>query len=271
MRRRTLGCVLCAGGCAAASAVYQTFGHGVTSRAMTWAFLVPLLGGAVHLWAWGIARGRSVFPALARPWQNLLIRRSLEKPVYKEKLRLRSYGVPGDGDNVFLEMKKKVQGVVYKRRICLPLDRAMACLAQGTVPAAGGQIGREIAYMLRRYRLRPAVLLAYDRTAYTELEPSPNRLRITIDRDIRSRQTDLDLRLGAAGESLLAPGMRLMEIKTAHAIPLWLCAALDQNEIRPTSFSKYGRVYEARMRAGQARAMRPAAVKGGVCDAVCHV
>ena len=83
---------------------------------------------------------------------SLLIRRSLEKPVYKEKLRLRSYGVPGDGDNVFLEMKKKVQGVVYKRRICLPLDRAMACLAQGTVPAAGGQIGREIAYMLRRYR-----------------------------------------------------------------------------------------------------------------------
>ena len=65
----------------------------------------------------------------------------------------------------------------------------MACLAQGTIPAAGGQIGREIAYMLRRYRLRPAVLLAYDRTAYTELEPSPNRLRITIDRDIRSRQT----------------------------------------------------------------------------------
>ena len=39
---------------------------------MTWAFLVPLLGGAVHLWAWGIARGRSVSPALARPWQNLL-------------------------------------------------------------------------------------------------------------------------------------------------------------------------------------------------------
>lgn len=176
---------------------------------------------------------------------SLLIRRSLEKPVYKEKLRLRSYGVPGDGDNVFLEMKKKVQGVVYKRRICLPLDRAMACLAQGTIPAAGGQIGGRSPTCCAGYRLRPAVLLAYDRTAYTELEPSPNQLRITIDRDIRSRQTDLDLRLGAAGESLLAHGMRLMEIKTAHAIPLWLCAALDQNEIRPTSFSKYGRVYEA--------------------------
>ena len=202
---------------------------------------------------------------------SLLIRRSLEKPVYKEKLRLRSYGVPGDTDNVFLEVKKKVRGVVYKRRICLPLAQAMECLAQGSVPAAGGQIGREIAYMLRRYRLRPAVLLAYDRTAYAELEPSPNRLRITIDRDIRSRQTDLELRLGSAGESLLAPGMRLMEIKTAHAIPLWLCAVLDQNEIRPTSFSKYGRVYEAHMRAAQARAPRPDAVKEGVCDAVCHV
>ena len=166
--------------------------------------------------------------------------------------------------------EEKVRGVVYKRRICLPLARAMECLAQGSVPAAGGQIGREIAYMLRRYRLQPAVLLAYDRTAYAELEPSPNQLRITIDRDIRSRQTDLDLRLGAAGE-LLAPGMRLMEIKTAHAIPLWLCAALDQNEIRPTSFSKYGRVYEARMRAAQARAVRPAIVKGGLPDAVCHV
>ena len=185
---------------------------------------------------------------------SLLIRRSLEKPVYKEKLRLRSYGVPREMDNVFLEVKKKVRGVVYKRRICLPLAQAMECLAQGSVPAAGGQIGREIAYMLRRYRLRPAVLLAYDRTAYAELEPSPNRLRITIDRDIRSRQTDLDLRLGSVGDPLLAPGMRLMEIKTAHAIPLWLCAALDQNEIRPTSFSKYGRVYEAHMRAGQARA-----------------
>lgn len=202
---------------------------------------------------------------------SLLIRRSLEKPVYKEKLRLRSYGVPREMDNVFLEVKKKVRGVVYKRRICLPLAQAMECLAQGSVPAADGQIGREIAYMLRRYRLRPAVLLAYDRTAYAELEPSPNRLRITIDRDIRSRQTDLDLRLGAAGELLLAPGMRLMEIKTAHAIPLWLCAALDQNEIRPTSFSKYGRIYEAHMRAGQARAMRPAFVKGGVADAFCHV
>ncbi len=71
-RRRVLGCALCAAGCAAASAVYQAFRHGVTSRAMTWAFLVPLLGGAAHQGAWGLTSGRSVAPALARPWQNLL-------------------------------------------------------------------------------------------------------------------------------------------------------------------------------------------------------
>lgn len=162
--------------------------------------------------------------------------------------------------------------MVYKRRICLPLDRAMACLAQGTIPAAGGQIGREIAYMLRRYRLRPAVLLAYDRTACTELEPSPNQLRITIDRDIRSRQTDLDLRLGAAGESLLAPGHASdgNQDRARHPAVAVRCAGSKRDpshivfQIRP-------RVWRPGMRAGQARAMRPAAVKGGVCDAVCHV
>ena len=94
---------------------------------------------------------------------SLLIRRSLEKPVYKEKLRLRSYGVPGEEDDVFLE------------------------------------------------------------------------------------------------------------IKTARAIPMWLCAALDQYGIRQTSFSKYGRVYERSLCAGQTRAVRPAAAKGGIADAVCHV
>ena len=202
---------------------------------------------------------------------SLLIRRSLEKPVYKEKLRLRSYGVPGEEDDVFLEIKTKVSGVVYKRRVRMSLAHAMECLARGAVDKADGQIGREIAYMLSRYRLHPAVVLAYDRTAYAEMEPSPDRLRITIDRNIRSRRTDLDLRLGAEGGPLLSPGMRLMEVKTARAIPMWLCAALDQYGIRQTSFSKYGRVYERSLCAGQTRAVRPAAAKGGIADAVCHV
>ena len=202
---------------------------------------------------------------------SLLIRRSTQKPAYKEKLRLRSYGVPADGDDVFLEIKKKVRGVVYKRRVRMPLAQAMACLSGSGTAAGQGQIGREIAYMLSRYDLHPAVFLAYDRTAYAELTPTPDRLRITIDRDIRSRRTALDLRLGDAGAPLLAPGMRLMEIKTARAIPLWLCMALDQNAVFPTSFSKYGRVYEAHMRAGRMPSAPAFAAEGGLNDACCHV
>ena len=41
-----------------------------------------------------------------------LIRASLEKPAYKEKLRVRSYGVPTETDRVFVELKRKFDGVV---------------------------------------------------------------------------------------------------------------------------------------------------------------
>lgn len=179
---------------------------------------------------------------------SLLIRRSVDKPAYKEKLRLRSYGVPGDDDTVYLEIKKKMAGVVYKRRVGMSVRQAMDCLEGGHVPG-DTQIGRELDYMFGRYHPRAALVLAYDRTAYAETEETPDRLRLTIDRNIRSRENALDLRLGDWGAPLLQPDMRLMEVKTARAIPLWLCAALDQYQVRPASFSKYGSVYAARMRA----------------------
>ena len=59
-----------------------------------------------------------------------LIRESLDKPVYKEKLRVRSYGPASAGDEVFVELKKKVQGVVYKRRIAMPGIQDEACLSR---------------------------------------------------------------------------------------------------------------------------------------------
>lgn len=202
---------------------------------------------------------------------SLLIRRSTEKPIYKEKLRLRSYGVPTDSDGVFLEIKKKVHGVVYKRRVLMSAAQAMECLSAGHIPDETGQIGREIDYMLGHYRLKPAVYLAYDRTAYAGLFPTPDQLRITIDRNIRYRRTRLDLRLGDEGEPVIAPSLRLMEIKTARAIPLWLCAALEQNAIMPTSFSKYGHVYEEHMRARVLPSVGSAARKVGVLDAFRYV
>ncbi len=58
-----------------------------------------------------------------------LIRASLEKPVYKEKLRLRTYGVPQDGSSAFIEIKKKYKGIVYKRRITADYAQALDYLS----------------------------------------------------------------------------------------------------------------------------------------------
>lgn len=179
-----------------------------------------------------------------------LIRASLDKPVYKEKLRLRSYGAASEETDVFLELKKKYKGVVYKRRIELPLWQAEAAM-EGLSPLPDCQIGREIAYTLKFYRdLRPAVYLCYDRSAWFGSDDPT--LRATFDRAIRFRTEDMRLSASTGGRHLLMPGWSLMEVKTAAAIPLWLVEALEAGEIRQASFSKYGEAYKAltRERAG---------------------
>ncbi len=172
-----------------------------------------------------------------------LIRASLEKPVYKEKLRLRSYGPAAPGDAVFLELKKKYKGVVYKRRVSLPLETAEDYFAgRGQLPDLG-QIGREIEYFHRFYGvLRPMVYLCYDRTAYYARDD--HDLRVTFDRNIGWRQEAVRLAAPAGGRRLLAPDMSLMEIKAAAAIPLWLVALLSRYGIRQATFSKYGEAYK---------------------------
>ena len=176
--------------------------------------------------------------------EHLLIRRSLDKPRYKEKLRLRCYGVPTEDSIAFAEVKKKFKGVVYKRRISLPYRDAVAFLAGGSVeiPVDDAQIAREILWMFRLYPgLSPALALHYQRSAYyASDDPS---LRITVDSDIRFRTYDLDLRAGETGEHLLSPDARLLELKIAGSMPLWLSSALDACRIFPTSFSKYGKAY----------------------------
>ena len=172
-----------------------------------------------------------------------LIRSSLEKPVYKEKLRMRSYGPVKADDTVFLELKKKYKGVVYKRRIELP-QRVAADYMRGRILLPdSGQIGREIDYFRHFYaRLRPAVYLSYDRCAWYE-RGDPN-LRVTFDRSIAWRQTDMSLRAAPGGKLLLRPDQSLLEIKTAGAIPLWLVETLDACSVRQASFSKYGEAYK---------------------------
>lgn len=174
-----------------------------------------------------------------------LIRRSLEKPVFKEKLRVRSYGVPTVCDPVFLEIKRKYKGVVYKRRATLPYGRLLTYLDTGQHPLEDSQIWNEIEYCMQLYKVQPKLFLAYDRIAFRGLD-MPN-LRVTFDSNIRYRQTRLSLSAGDDGERLLPQGKYIMEIKSDGAIPLWLCEILDAAQVYPTPFSKYGNVYQKQL------------------------
>lgn len=172
-----------------------------------------------------------------------LIRASLEKPAYKEKLRLRSYGVTEPGGEVFLELKKKYKGIVYKRRITLPEDAAGEFIAGRAPLGEHGQIGREIEYFTAFYApLLPAVHLSYERSAWFSREDRD--LRITFDKNIRFRQEDVSLTLPAGGRRILPEGESLMEIKAAAALPLWLVSELDTLGIFQSTFSKYGEAYK---------------------------
>ncbi len=176
---------------------------------------------------------------------NALIRRSLSKPQYKEKLRLRSYGVPGQDSKVYLEIKKKFNGVVNKRRTALTPKEAYEFTSTGQKPEIkdymNKQVINEIEYILKLYDLEPKLYLAYDRKALFSRE---NRdLRITFDTNIRTRREDLRLESGDHGEALLREGQWLMEIKAEKSLPVWLCHLLSEHRIFKTSFSKYGREY----------------------------
>lgn len=168
-----------------------------------------------------------------------IIRRSLEKPSYKEKMRLRSYGTPRGDTKVFLELKKKYDSVVYKRRADMTYDAAMKFIEQ---PLPYSQITREIAYFMEFYgTLYPAMFISYAREAFFGADDRD--LRITFDTDILWRAEDVGLAAGVYGSPILAPGTVLMELKIARAVPLWLSAALAREKIYPTSFSKYGMAY----------------------------
>lgn len=171
-----------------------------------------------------------------------LIRTSLSKPVYKEKLRLRAYGVPDMDTKVFLEIKKKFKGIVNKRRTTMKLDEAYSFAETGVRPEIkpymNRQVLNEITYFLKIYDLKPKLYLAYDRVAYFE-RGNPD-LRISFDTNIRSRRYDVRLESGDYGEQLLDKDTYLMEIKTGRAKPLWLAHMLTELGIKRNSFSKYG-------------------------------
>ena len=193
---------------------------------------------------------------------NRLIRASIEKPAFKEKLRVRCYNLNDDDKNVYVEMKRKYDGVVYKRRIACK-EGAVAALIKGEKQAGGknevksgaqtdkpqigggtqtSQIGKELDYFTRFYgNLVPKILILCEREAFCDKESD---LRVTFDENIRYRADDLNFYSSLDGENLLPDDCVLMELKSGSAFPLWLCRILGEQNIRKQSFSKYGSAYE---------------------------
>ncbi|MBO7376211.1 MAG: polyphosphate polymerase domain-containing protein [Clostridia bacterium] len=175
-----------------------------------------------------------------------LISASIENPLFKEKIRLRSYGIATDDSPVFLELKRKAYGIVYKRRVESTIPLVNKFFAKDGDICAGGQINSELVYFRDYYRdLAPACLIIYDRTAFFEPD---GELRLTIDSCPRYRTDDMDIRHPVDGIPLLDPGCSVLEIKVQESMPLWLTEILSRGRIYKTSFSKVGAAYKMQMR-----------------------
>ena len=178
--------------------------------------------------------------------ENSVIRSSLARPYYKEKLRLRSYTSPTpDNGEVFLEIKKKTGGIVHKRRAVMTLEDAYNFIEKGVRPAAAtyinAQVINEIDFFLHQYRVHPAAYIGYRRKAF--FGKDDKNFRITFDTNIRTRRDHVCLKADCRGEPLLDDGQYLMEVKIPGAVPLWLADLLSEHQIYKTSFSKYGTEY----------------------------
>ena len=171
-----------------------------------------------------------------------LIRRSIEKPLYKEKIRVRSYSNKNENGIVFVELKKKYKKVVYKRRISMSEKEAMKWLNGEVELENPSQIEKEITYCLSYYKgLRPTLYLAYDREAYFSKDESD--FRVTFDENVLCREQDFSLNSATKGIPILEKNQVLMEIKCSGGIPLWMTEILSREKLYKTSFSKYGTAY----------------------------
>ena len=172
---------------------------------------------------------------------NDLIINSIDKPLFKEKIRVRSYGIPNEYDNVFLEIKTKNNGVVGKRRIAISLNEFNDFLENHNYDK-NNQIMKEIVYHFEYYKLVPKRFIAYDRKSFVGI--NNKNLRITVDANLRSREDNLCFEAGSSGCKYFDKPHYIVEIKTPNSIPLWLAKILSELKIYPMSFSKYGSIYK---------------------------
>lgn len=171
-----------------------------------------------------------------------LIRHSITKPYFKEKIRVRSYNTPNKESMVYLEIKKKVDGVVGKRRIGMTLSDFNNYLKNNKlIENENIQIKKELDYYFKLYSLYKKMYLSYDREAYYQKD---NRdFRVTFDSNITARSYNLELDKGSYGEYILSPDKCVMEVKTLGAMPIWFVKILNECNIMPCGYSKYGEAY----------------------------
>ena len=184
-----------------------------------------------------------------------LIRRSLEHPRFKEKFRLRAYGDWEPGQKFFAEIKKKLNGVVYKRRVFCSEEEFAGLLSGQLMATESTQIQREILYLFSRFPLSPSALIKYEREALFSTEEK--ELRITFDSNVRGSDMDHISFSSENEKNILScfPGKEyLMEIKFPSSAPLWLCRILSEEKILPRSFSKYGVFYTDSLRSARFQA-----------------
>ncbi|MBQ8891333.1 MAG: polyphosphate polymerase domain-containing protein [Bacilli bacterium] len=171
-----------------------------------------------------------------------LIVNSLEKPIFKEKVRLRSYNVPNINDTVYLELKGKFNGIVFKRRLEIILSDFYKYLETGIIEEKyNNQVMKEIDYTIKKFKLKPKIFIGYDRLSYYDKDNI--NFRVTFDANLRSRVDELNLELGDNG-NLFNKKMYIMEVKSLSSIPLWFTRVLSEMKIYPNSFSKYGEIYK---------------------------
>jgi SPX domain-containing protein involved in vacuolar polyphosphate accumulation len=180
---------------------------------------------------------------------NSVVQHSVSKPYFKDKLRIRSYKErPEENDFIFLELKKKIGGIVTKRRTELRLCDCRKYIKTGEYPPEAetdyrmNQVLHEIDYFNDIYHVKPTTYLSYQRLAY--FANDNKEFRLTFDKKLVSRRHDLQLELGSYGEELLSDDVTLMEIKIIGAMPMWCSRLLSDLEIFPKGFSKYGHDYK---------------------------
>ncbi|MDO4198005.1 MAG: polyphosphate polymerase domain-containing protein [Erysipelotrichaceae bacterium] len=174
-----------------------------------------------------------------------MIRCSIEKPEYKEKIRIRSYDDVEDNDSVYVEYKKKYNGIVYKRRTTVGYKDAMENLYDASFEDR--QVAKEIKRGLIFYKdVKPKIFISTRRYSYRGKEDE--NLRITFDLDMKYRTDNLCLKRSDKDKTI-SDGI-VMEIKTVNPYPLWLVKVLNETKAYPQSFSKVGEAYIRELKNG---------------------